>query len=314
MLRYGTTDRSDDAELELLVGEEDGEDDNEEYPPMSINSPVSVKEIIVEVKKERKPGRRSLDIKGKNKLKRSSSCHSLGSSRRENFEDSENEMEEKRGIEPIHLSPPEYDNHHDNHHFVLMDSKVINNYFSVGIDSKIALDFHRLRNSNPALFQSKYINYMWYGGLGFKNFFGTAVDLSEALTLQIDGNEKPLHKVQALVFLNIPSIYGGASLWDESKENQKNKKQYINDKRIEVFGIKNATHLALLQSPGQVTGGGKFLGDGGHIRVTVKQNLPAQIDGEPFILDKCQFVISHFNQATLIYNPKSKYKKTLIQV
>ena len=33
--------------------------------------------------------------------------------------------------------------------------KVLNNYFSIGIDADIALQFHRARNSNPGNFTSR---------------------------------------------------------------------------------------------------------------------------------------------------------------
>jgi len=257
--------------------------------------------------------RRLLENKPKGKdrvyLKRSSSCQILYASKSQLFEMA---REQEQQV-PLNVDPPMVSQH---------EIKVINNYFSVGIDSKIALDFHKLRNSNPALFQSKFINYMWYGGIGFKNFFLTAVDLSEVLTLEIDGEEKKLDKIkmEALVFLNIPSIYGGTNLWEDNTKSSTNKRnqcnQKINDRKIEVFGIKNATHLALLQTPGQVgTGGGKFLGAGDSIRVTLTQSLPAQIDGEPFILEKCIFTITPFNQAKLVYNiNNSKNKKNALLV
>jgi diacylglycerol kinase (ATP) len=39
---------------------------------------------------------------------------------------------------------------------------VMNNYCSFGVDAKIALDFHEMRNANPNLFQSRAINKGWY--------------------------------------------------------------------------------------------------------------------------------------------------------
>jgi len=63
--------------------------------------------------------------------------------------------------------------------------------------------------------------------------------------------------------------------------------------------------LALLQTPGQVTPiGAKFIGQGFEISITTTKTLPAQIDGEPFLLNPSHVTISHFNQGSVIYNKK----------
>ena len=43
---------------------------------------------------------------------------------------------------------------------------VMNNYFSIGTDAKIALDFHLAREKNPALFSSQAMNKMRYVEVG----------------------------------------------------------------------------------------------------------------------------------------------------
>eukprot|EP00955_Chlamydomonas_euryale_P004271 44358-Chlamydomonas_euryale.AAC.1 len=46
-------------------------------------------------------------------------------------------------------------------------SKVMNNYIGIGIDAKVALQFHSMRDNFPAFFQSQLGNKMWYtGGCG----------------------------------------------------------------------------------------------------------------------------------------------------
>jgi diacylglycerol kinase (ATP) len=45
---------------------------------------------------------------------------------------------------------------------------VMNNYFGIGIDAKISLDFHMKREEHPEKCRSRAKNYMWYGVLGSK--------------------------------------------------------------------------------------------------------------------------------------------------
>ncbi len=42
--------------------------------------------------------------------------------------------------------------------------KVMNNYLGIGIDAKVALEFHSMREEYPAWFQSQMGNKLWYAG------------------------------------------------------------------------------------------------------------------------------------------------------
>ena len=48
---------------------------------------------------------------------------------------------------------------------------VLNNYFSFGLDAKIALKFHEIREENPQLFKSRTINKGFYGTFGLQVIF-----------------------------------------------------------------------------------------------------------------------------------------------
>jgi diacylglycerol kinase (ATP) len=50
------------------------------------------------------------------------------------------------------------------------ERSVMNNYFGIGIDAKISLDFHQKREEHPEKCRSRAKNYMWYGVLGSKEW------------------------------------------------------------------------------------------------------------------------------------------------
>ena len=57
-------------------------------------------------------------------------------------------------------------NNFDPYRDKMNEKTVMNNYFGIGIDAKIALDFHNRREENPANKRSRAKNYMLYGVLG----------------------------------------------------------------------------------------------------------------------------------------------------
>lgn len=82
---------------------------------------------------------------------------------------------------------------------------VMNNYFGIGIDAKISLDFHHKREEHPEKCRSRAKNYMWYGVLGSKQWLQkTYKNLEQRVQLECDGQRIPLPSLQGIVILNIP--------------------------------------------------------------------------------------------------------------
>lgn len=82
---------------------------------------------------------------------------------------------------------------------------VMNNYFGIGIDAKITLDFHNKREEHPEKCRSRAKNYMWYGVLGSKEWLQkTYKNLEQRVQLECDGQRIPLPSLQGIVVLNIP--------------------------------------------------------------------------------------------------------------
>lgn len=73
----------------------------------------------------------------------------------------------------------------------------MNNYFGIGLDAKVAMDFGAFRDKNPEKCRSRMKNQMWYGVLGTKEMINqTCKNLHNRLILECDGKEIPLPKLQ----------------------------------------------------------------------------------------------------------------------
>lgn len=81
---------------------------------------------------------------------------------------------------------------------------VMNNYFGIGIDAKITLDFHLKREKDPEKLRSRTRNFLWYGVLGGKEFLQKSCkNLEQRVQLECDGKRLPLPSLQGIVILNI---------------------------------------------------------------------------------------------------------------
>jgi hypothetical protein len=89
------------------------------------------------------------------------------------------------------------------------------NYFSLGLDSHVSLDFDALRRSRPQLFMSQLVNKLWYGVLGLKAFLQQPeLELADSISLECDGQPVLIPAgTQGLVVLNVDSYAGGSRVW-----------------------------------------------------------------------------------------------------
>jgi diacylglycerol kinase (ATP) len=89
-------------------------------------------------------------------------------------------------------------------------SMTMNNYFGVGVDGAVSLEFDKLRQKRPRLFFHRHVNKMWYALMGVKSILKrSSPELSSSCKLICDGNEVRIPDgTQGIIALNINSYAG----------------------------------------------------------------------------------------------------------
>lgn len=82
---------------------------------------------------------------------------------------------------------------------------VMNNYFGIGIDADLCLDFHNAREENPNKFNSRLHNKGVYVKMGLRKMVGRKMvkELHKELRLEVDGKIVDLPPVEGIIILNI---------------------------------------------------------------------------------------------------------------
>ncbi|OQS02767.1 diacylglycerol kinase [Thraustotheca clavata] len=187
---------------------------------------------------------------------------------------------------------------------------VLNNYFGVGVDAQVALEFHEQRERSPALFMSQFINKLWYSRFGAKNFITrTCAHLETKIELICDGERIVLPTgIEGVIIANINSYGGGSVLWHEDEDNEytfpqpNGQRRYLGpssqqDGLLDVVAVYGTLHLGQLQ-----VGLSKAirLCQCKQIELKLLERLPVQIDGEPWMQDSCTIDITFFHQAFML--------------
>eukprot|EP00794_Sanderia_malayensis_P011142 gene11142-12314_t len=187
---------------------------------------------------------------------------------------------------------------------------VLNNYFGIGIDAKICLDFHNRREEHPEKCRSRKKNMIWYGVLGGKELVNrTYKNLDRNVQLECDGHAINLPSLQGIVILNIPSYMGGANFWGTKKDVNGFYPPSFDDRMLEVVAVLGASQMGM----------SKVFGGMQHCRIaqchTVKititdESVPVQVDGEAWIQDPGIIHIVHKNRVPMLIRDR-EFEETL---
>lgn len=203
----------------------------------------------------------------------------------------------------------------------------MNNYFGIGIDAKISLDFHHKREEHPEKCRSRAKNYMWYGVLGSKQWLQkTYKNLEQRVQLECDGQRIPLPSLQGIVVLNIPryiltrknnlvypcydrhffcfysinSFMGGTNFWGGTKEGDLFLAPSFDDRILEVVAVFGSVQMAasrLINLQHHRIAQCQTV----QINILGEEGVPIQVDGEAWVQPPGIIRIIHKNRMQMLY-------------
>ncbi|XP_018350042.1 PREDICTED: diacylglycerol kinase theta isoform X9 [Trachymyrmex septentrionalis] len=187
---------------------------------------------------------------------------------------------------------------------------VMNNYFGIGVDADLCLDFHNAREENPNKFRSRLRNKGVYVRMGLRKMVRRkpCKDLHKEIRLEVDGKLVELPQLEGIIILNILSWGSGANPWGpDTKEDQFYTPNHW-DGMLEIVGVTGVMHL------GQIQSGLRYamrIAQGGHIKIHLNSDIPVQVDGEPWVQSPGDIVVlKSALKATMLKKSKIKRRNT----
>ncbi|XP_034272422.1 diacylglycerol kinase eta isoform X3 [Pantherophis guttatus] len=187
---------------------------------------------------------------------------------------------------------------------------VMNNYFGIGLDAKISLEFNNKREEHPEKCRSRTKNMMWYGVLGTKELLQrTYKNLEQKVQLECDGQYIPLPSLQGIAVLNIPSYAGGTNFWGGTKEDDIFGAPSFDDKILEVVAVFGSMQMAVSRV---IKLQHHRIAQCRAVKITIlgDEGVPVQVDGEAWIQPPGIIKIVHKNRAQMLTRDRA-FESTL---
>nr|XP_043888025.1 diacylglycerol kinase delta-like isoform X3 [Solea senegalensis] len=187
---------------------------------------------------------------------------------------------------------------------------VMNNYFGIGLDAKISLDFNNKRDEHPEKCRSRTKNMMWYSVLGTKELLHrTYKNLEQRVLLECDGRPIPLPSLQGIAVLNIPSYAGGTNFWGGTKEDDTFTAPSFDDKILEVVAVFGSMQMAVSRV---INLQHHRIAQCRTVKITIlgDEGVPVQVDGEAWIQPPGYIRIIHKNRTQTLTRDRA-FESTL---
>ncbi|XP_076843600.1 diacylglycerol kinase delta isoform X2 [Brachyhypopomus gauderio] len=187
---------------------------------------------------------------------------------------------------------------------------VMNNYFGIGLDAKISLEFNNKRDEHPKKCSSRTKNMMWYGVLGTKELVQkTYKNLEQRVQLECDGVPISLPSLQGLAVLNIPSYAGGINFWGGTKEDNNFGAPSFDDKKLEVVAVFGSMQMAMSRV---INIQHHRIAQCRQVKITIlgDEGVPVQVDGEAWVQPPGIVQIVHKNRAQMLTRDRA-FESTL---
>ncbi|KAK5829691.1 Diacylglycerol kinase gamma [Gossypium arboreum] len=179
---------------------------------------------------------------------------------------------------------------------------VFYNYFSIGMDAKVAYGFHHFRNEKPHLAQGPLANKIIYSGYSCSQgwFLTTCTSdpslrgLKNILKMHVkkvnstEWEQIPVPKsVRAVVALNLHNYGSGRNPWGNLKPKYLEKRGFVearsDDGLLEIFGLKEGWHASFVMTE---LISAKHIAQAASIRMELRggewKEAFMQMDGEPW--------------------------------
>ncbi|CAL8376723.1 unnamed protein product [Boreogadus saida] len=185
------------------------------------------------------------------------------------------------------------------------------NYFGIGLDAKISLEFNNKRDEHPKKCSSRTKNMMWYGVLGTKELVQkTYKNLEQRVQLECDGVSMSLPSLQGLAVLNIPSYAGGINFWGGTKEDNNFGAPSFDDKKLEVVAVFGSMQMAVSRV---INLQHHRIAQCRQVKITIlgDEGVPVQVDGEAWVQPPASVKIIHKKRAQMLTRDRGQWHQHL---